>query len=171
MRLDAHGRLVASHLQKTGACKQPWMFFWYCEDNMWKPQSFRTHHCRVDASARDRLVILCGRWCPSPRCASTSRWPRHTTPTLTATSYIYIYIYIRIHTYIYIYICIYIHIYVYTHTCRYINVYIYIYTYIYNIYIYICVLASSRGCCFSEGGGYCWLRYCCLELLDRELLV
>ena len=31
--------------------------------------------------------------------------------------------------------------------------------------------STDRFCTFKRGGGYCWLRCCRLELLDRELLV
>ena len=31
--------------------------------------------------------------------------------------------------------------------------------------------SCSEFCAYKRGGGYCWPRYCCLELLDRELFV
>ena len=77
-----------------------------------------------------------------------------------------------------------------THIYIYIYTYIHIYIYIY-IYIYIRMIVSRlsgglqaarahlpqqpQGRVGGPGpqdvGGYRWLRYCCLELLDRELPV
>ena len=95
-----------------------------------------------------------------------------------------IYIYAYIHTYIYIYrerdctVRIEIYVYMYTYVCAYIYIYIYIYIYTYigpdgmpcvvlwrpEVLLILSLLALRDG-------GYCWLRYCYLELLDRETFV
>ena len=35
----------------------------------------------------------------------------------------------------------------------------------------VTLIRSSMRALFKTGGGFCWLRCCCLELLDRELFV
>ena len=55
------------------------------------------------------------------------------------------------------------------HTVIYIYIYIFIYLFIY-FYIYIYIYIYTYGA-FRGVGGYCRLRYCRLESLERELLV
>ena len=94
-------------------------------------------------------------FCSSPMQSKT----RH-----AACAWLYMYIYIYIYTHI--------HIHTHIHTHVYIFIYIYIYTHIYSgtrKWPWEAPVGDPRHFVTSckRGGGSCWLRYCCLELLDR----